>query len=398
VTDLILAKTFTWSLSRWVVKKFINFSGVLENPWKSIYPSIRNTNGFYTAIDKGIINLIKPLIANLKAPRAAAADPAAAAAETRGYSDDTKRILKNAIQNALPAVDLLGAANTGVIGQILATRVDNQTTTKDSMIDGLVSMTAEATALSTLKSLHSIMNEQFLLETVVDILDITNASFAAQDVITEQEQRATEEERSRVLNEWAEITTTQAIDDAPYLNAEKTHQKMNERLAAILEAARPEAGALRAHIEGAEGQNRPDEILQRNVGLLQTLRQATTQYALTHGLTAPQIEALTFAQNEFEERINQYVDAYDIEDAEAKNEALSQAINALEASLVGPIFTPKAFVSLVPIKPLKKGLSQLINFIAAGKLKKGYDFVVNPLTIKYLVGHQPLSVILGTRV
>ena len=390
--DKVLANTFSWSISRFVVKKLTSWSGILNDPMKHIEKPIRDANSFQYHIDKAIIDLITPILSDLNKEPSDEEATAEIPIE-RSYSAMNKQTLSHAIKTLFKAVDINSSSDATEVGAVL----DKKPALLSA--DTLVSQTAEVGALIVLESLQKQINADFVRKQSVNILRTINNSFSADSTpITEPQIKQTEKQRQTLLENLTKVIIVKSVDGLPLLNSKKLNDDMNRGLNAIKNHAQETLSFLNYLFIDADG-----NPIARNTdfaGFKTDFAQLSDERKELNGqienlidktpFTAAQKESLTEALKTYNKCFKNVIKAAKEEDKPNLTTALGEFLEDIE----GPVFAQKADASLMNIDIIKKIAKAGLGFLLTDKFNKAYTFACDAKTIKYLGVHQTLGAIL----
>jgi hypothetical protein len=393
IVDYALMNTFSWKITRFFVNRMINSLGLLNSPFDSVPKSIRNANGFQYSIDKAIVGVVTPLIDDLKKSSQPAEErPRAAENAPRAYSHENKETLARAIKTLFTAIEINRSSNIAVMHQVVdAAKKQSQLLSSDTVIN----QTAEASALSALESLNHLITPRFILDRAIDSLKVANSSFSTSDPIPETEMAKTELQRKQALDSLTQVLIHKAVDDAPILNTDKIHEKMNAQLSIIQQRARElleSIQAIKASIDA--GTPDADEAISTTLSAyidgLRILKETTNQYASDNNLNDSQKDCLDSALNCIVEHLRITIDSLE-KPAEERSTSLQACIDDLQSHIEGRIFAQKAHASIMNVGVVKKLSKLALTVLLQDKFNKAYGFACDPKTIKYLGLHHTFA-------
>jgi hypothetical protein len=390
--DKVLANTFSWSISRFVVKKLTSWSGILNDPMKHIEKPIRDANSFQYHVDKAIIDLITPILSDLN-KKPSDGEVTAEISIERSYSAMNKQTLSHAIKTLLKAVDINSSSDATEVGAVLEK--------KPALLsaDTLVSQTAEVGALIVLESLQKQINADFVRKQSINILRTINNSFSADSTpITERQIKQTEKQRQTLLENLTKVIIVKSVDGLPLLNSKKLNDDMNRGLNAIKTHAQKTRDGLKNLFIGAEGneiaRETPFADFKAHFATLSDERKKLNDQIETlidkTPFTEAQRDNLNLALKTYNRCFKNVIEA-------AKKEGkpdLNKALGEFQADIAGPVFAQKADASLMNIDIIKKIAKAGLGFLLTDKFNKAYTFACDAKTIKYLGVHQTLGAIL----
>lgn len=389
--DQILKHCFNLSITRYVLKKLIEYSGFLKNPFLSLPQAIKTNNGYFHEIDKAVVKLITPIINNMKKPQTATravSNNGGVQPEQKTFTNYSKDKLKQAISSLFEAADVNKAANLSEIKKI-ANRA-KQSTFLDTMglnFDAILKQTAEAGAQSLLENVAEVLTPEFLQDNAINALKALNQVFKATDAVTEQQYKTAERERKDILNLLTQVIIENAVETTPILNKEAILKKLNHEITDTKEIASSIFTTLKTYMRSANAAIYPHQIITESIARLETLKTKLDATANSIDFSKEQKAALNAPYDQIKFFIREFQDAYKPGIGHSTRRA-NAALSKFEKMIKSPLFAHRHEFDVLNNSFIKKMAKLAVNMILTHKFNEAYEFICDFKTIKYCVIHQ----------
>ena len=366
---------------RFIIKTLINQTGYLKDPFKFVANSTIAQNDITLKIDTFIIELLEPIVDQLKSGEdAESAERSESSAKNYFYSQGTKQKLRQALQALFKSSTLLGCSDLGVV-QAQADKIKKQPSLIST--DKVLFETAEVAAISILDSIDGAVSEKnYFFSQSLNILQTINKSFVpatkteAEPKVADRKKEIASvgKKRSDLLTELAKITIEKAIRTVPILNPEISFNKMNQFIANIKDQAK-------CFIDVT------DETIEEYESSLLTLEQQVTHNTQLNFDQKAQIKR-SF------DHLKEFIETYKkSREADAKVE-LQHTLSAYIRDTKDSVYEPRALISVLNVPALKTISCAATGMVVRTELEKLYPFFTHPLTLKYYLSHQSIAQLL----
>lgn len=400
--DRILKYCFDLSITRYVLKKLIEYSGFLNNPFLSLPQAIKTNNGYFHAIDKAVVKFITPIIQKMTEQPAPLREVSEQeeSNETKTFTNYNKESLKKAIASLFEASDIHQASNLSEIKQIAnrSKKSDHEKTFLENAglsPDAILKQTAEAGAVALLQNISEVLDQSFLEEQAINALKTLNEVFKATTPITDSECQTAERERKDIFNTLTQTIIANAVDKTPILNTEDIVSKLNREIAQTKEIAEAILRFFQLHIDSEEAATYPHQLIEKDIlTILQTLEENLNKAANTIGFSEHQKQALMAPCAEIKKYVNRFQKAYQPTQqgtADPQTFILTEAkatLAAFKESINSNVFALYQDTSILNNPTVKKVAKFAVNLMLKQKFNQAYEFICDFKTIKYCVIHQ----------